>query len=182
MNGRYDATDELKNFLRIVSGIAPTKESVPHMSNIDIYGESVPLRGEAGGDHIAYLDFKRDCDLAARSKEARTHGRNDVADTLENNYERAGILLADVSGHNMTDAAVAVALHSVFLAGVEYELDRHGEVTTDLFEKINEVLYRVLSGNKFLTMIYGEIAENGDSDSSLQHIRLRWYILTSTTE
>jgi serine phosphatase RsbU (regulator of sigma subunit) len=52
-------------------------------------------------------------------------------------------------------------LHQAFLTGVLYELDRHGEVTTSLFENLNTRFNRSLSVGKFVTLVYGEIDRTG---------------------
>ena len=57
--------------------------------------------------------------------------------------------------------ALAAMLHQSFLLGVYYELDRYGEITTRIFEHINMRFYRSTAVNKYFTMIYGEISENG---------------------
>jgi serine phosphatase RsbU (regulator of sigma subunit) len=80
---------------------------------------------------------------------------------LRQNRVRAGILIADVSGHRITDALMAAMLHQAFLLGVRYELSMFGEVTTGLFENINTRFVNSSSISKFITMIYGEICESG---------------------
>jgi serine phosphatase RsbU (regulator of sigma subunit) len=164
----YNPERELQNFLRIVGGMTPGAASMPRMENIDIYGGSVPLYADpsggtasGGGDHIIYVDFKNDFDLDARIRRAKSQGRDDVAAKLQGLGEKSGILLTDVSGHNMTDAALAGMLHAAFKVGMSYSLDTRGEVSTGLFERINSVFYDLLRGNKYLTMIYGEISEDG---------------------
>jgi serine phosphatase RsbU (regulator of sigma subunit) len=52
-------------------------------------------------------------------------------------------------------------LHQCFLLGVLYELDMFGEITTRLFEQINTRFFKTTSVNKYFTMIYGEISEEG---------------------
>ena len=52
-------------------------------------------------------------------------------------------------------------LHQSFLLGSVYELERSGEITTRLFENINTRFYKSSSVNKFVTLIYGEISEDG---------------------
>jgi serine phosphatase RsbU (regulator of sigma subunit) len=84
-----------------------------------------------------------------------------VADCLRLNRERAGVLIADVCGHRITDALVAAMLHQAFLLGVRYELDLHGEITTGIFENIKTRFYQSSSVNKYFTMLYGEISQSG---------------------
>ena len=92
---------------------------------------------------------------------AEREGSLEVAEQLRLLKDRAGILLADVSGHRMTDALLAAMLHQAFLLGVHYELDRYGEVTTRIFEHINTRFHRTTAVNKYFTMIYGEITTSG---------------------
>jgi serine phosphatase RsbU (regulator of sigma subunit) len=158
---REQLADELQNFQEIARYIKPSSGEVPELDGIEISGLSLPLKKVLGGDHIIYIDFKRRYDLARRVVRARSTGREEVARNLEQLRHRAGILLADVSGHRMTDALLAAMLHQAFLLGVYYELDRYGEITTRIFEHINMRFYRTTGVNKYFTMIYGEISEKG---------------------
>jgi serine phosphatase RsbU (regulator of sigma subunit) len=128
---------------------------------VEIYGFSLPLREIIGGDHILYIDFKRRYDLKARIAEAEAAGHDEVVKQLRRLEKRAGILVADVSGHRMTDALIAAMLHQAFLLGAYYELDAFGEITTRLFEHINTRFYQTTAFNKYFTMIYGEISAEG---------------------
>lgn len=153
--------DELKNFQEIAQVLKPSPGAIPQLPGVDIGGLSLPLREVVGGDHIIFIDFNRRYDLRRRIELARAEGRYDVADRLQECRRRAGILLADVSGHRVTDALIAAMLHQAFLVGVYYELDRFGEITTKLFEQINQRFYQSTGINKYLTMIYGEISDQG---------------------
>ncbi len=153
--------DELNNFEEIARYLNPSSGEIPDLPGVDIHGFSLPLRKAIGGDHIVYVDFKHRYDLAARSAEAEREGRREVARNLRKLDSRAGILVADVSGHRMTDALIAAMLHQAFLLGVSYELDMSGEVTTRLFEHLNTRFYRTTAINKYFTMIYGEISGSG---------------------
>ena len=143
--------DELANFQEIAANLA----------GIDISAVSLPLQGTAGGDHIIFIDFNRRYDLPERIEVALREGSEGVADRLRECRHRAGILLADVSGHRVTDALIAAMLHQAFLVGAYYELDRFGEITTKLFEHINQRFFATTKINKYLTMLYGEIWEQG---------------------
>ena len=56
-------TGELQNFEEIVKHIKPPSGEIPELEGIEIYGETIPLEGLIGGDHIIYVDFKRRYDL-----------------------------------------------------------------------------------------------------------------------
>ena len=153
--------DELRNFQDIAKILKPSPGGIPTLKGVEIGGVSMPLKERVGGDHVIYIDFNRRYDLARRIRQAEAEGRQEVAEKLRLCQHRAGILLADVSGHRMTDALIASMLHQAFLLGVYYELDRFGEITTKLFEHINQRFYRTTSVRKYLTMLYGEISEEG---------------------
>jgi serine phosphatase RsbU (regulator of sigma subunit) len=65
-----------------------------------------------------------------------------------------------VSGHRMTDALLAAMLHQAFLLGAIYELETHGRITRHLFENLNTRFYQSSGAHKFVSLIYGEIAED----------------------
>jgi hypothetical protein len=98
--------DELENFTEIVKILKPSAGERPRLDGIDVDAASLPLNGAMGGDQLIYLDFKYRFDLEGRIEKARAEGRDEIATQLEENKHRAGILLADVAGHRMTDAAV----------------------------------------------------------------------------
>lgn len=152
---------EIKNFEAIANRIKPSSGEIPELQGIEIYGETLPLNGIAGGDHIIYVDFRKRYDLEHRIEEAKHSNRFEIVDNLERNRHRSGILLADAAGHNITDALLAAMLHQAFLTGVQYELKDHGEVTGELFEILNTRFFNSSSLSKFVTLIYGEIHESG---------------------
>lgn len=152
---------EVRNFQNIAAHLVPSAGEIPRLPGIDIYGESMPLSGLIGGDHIVYVDFNKRYDLAARIRDAEAAGRLDIAANLAANRSQTGILLADVSGHRITDASLTAMLHQAFLVGVTYELELYGKITTKLFETINTRFYQSSAIGKYLTMIYGEISETG---------------------
>ena len=153
---------ELNNFQEIATHIKPLSGESPIINGIDIYGEVIPFNGVVGGDHIVYVDFNKRYDLDHRIREAEKSGRPDVVEKLYLNKRRTGVLVADVSGHNITDALLAAMLHQAFLTGVQYELLHNGEVTAELFEIINTRFFNSSSFSKFITLIYGEIWDNGN--------------------
>jgi serine phosphatase RsbU (regulator of sigma subunit) len=160
-SGPASCCPEIANFVEIVQRIRPPAQPAPHGS-IDVYGKSTFLNGAAGGDHIVYLDFDERYDIDRRIRQAREIGSGSVAAKLAEIRGRLGILVADVSGHKLTDALAAAMLHQAFLTGVLYELDRFGEVTTKLFENLNTRFHRSLSVAKYVTLIYGEISPDGE--------------------
>lgn len=151
---------ELRNFQEIARQIVPLPGEIPTLSGLDVYGDTFPLNGLVGGDHIIYLDFKKRFDLPARIRRATLDGRHDIVRSLESCRRKAGIALIDVSGHQATDALLAAMLHQAFLLGSIYELDMFGHITKRLLENINTRFYNSSSLNKFVTMIYGEISED----------------------
>lgn len=157
LSGLQDEMDNLRAILEVLYAV-PSDFS---LVNVDICGQCWPMAGAAGGDHLVFVDFKRRFDLDRRIQLAERAGRHDVARELAMNRDRIGVLLADVSGHQMTDALVAAMLHQAFLVGVLYELELFGEVTPKLFEALNTRFHESSSVNKYLTMVYGEIAEDG---------------------
>lgn len=152
---------EIRNLEEIARAIKPSSGEIPILPGIEIYGEALPLNGVAGGDHIIYVDFNKRYDLDHRIEDARVEKREDVAQNLKMIRHRAGILLADAAGHNITDAMLAAMLHQAFLTGVQYELKNHGEITPELFEILNTRFFNSSSLSKFITLIYGEIDTTG---------------------
>jgi serine phosphatase RsbU (regulator of sigma subunit) len=152
---------ELDNLQEIAKYTKPLPGEQPVLQGIDIYGDSMPLNGTAGGDHIVYLDFRKRYDLDARIRQARKERRGAVVEKLVSCKSMAGIAVVDVSGHQITDAMLAGMLHQAFLLGAIYELDTNGCITKRLFENLNTRFYNSSSVSKFLTMIYGEISEDG---------------------
>jgi len=154
--------NELRNFQDIARHIKPSSGEIPSIKGIDVYGEVIPYNGIVGGDHIIYVDFNKRYDLEHRIQTARSQNQSDLTEKLMLNKRRAGVLVADASGHNITDALLTSMLHQAFLTGVQYELKYHGEVTIGLFEVLNTRFFNSSSLNKFITTIYGEIWDNGD--------------------
>lgn len=165
--------------------IRPSPGEVPRLPEIDVAGITLPREGAMGGDHIIYIDFNHryDLDTLVRDKElwwTEEAQRPDLSPTeqagldtflarrraewrrrLESNRRKAGVLLADVRGHDISDAFVVGMLHQAFLTGVLYELEIFGEITPNLFEIINTRFFNSSSIGDFLTMIYGEISADG---------------------
>jgi serine phosphatase RsbU (regulator of sigma subunit) len=157
-----DEVNEILNFQKIAKNIKPGPGEIPEINGLDIYGETISLIGEVCGDHIIYVDFMKRFNLEERIKVAEQNGNTEVVNKLHQLKNKAGILLSDVSGHSITDHLLNAMLHQAFLVGASYELTNHGEITTDLFETINQRFHQSSSIDKFITMVYGEIQNNGD--------------------
>jgi serine phosphatase RsbU (regulator of sigma subunit) len=152
---------ELENFQDIARHIRPAPGEIPMLPGLDIYGETIPLNGVIGGDHIVYIDFNRRYDLDARIQQARGRGQRDIVAGLEACKHKAGIAILDVSGHQITDALLAAMMHQAFLLGVIYELDYTGNITERLFENLNQRFHKSSAVSKFITLLYGEIYQDG---------------------
>jgi serine phosphatase RsbU (regulator of sigma subunit) len=151
---------EFENFEEIARGIMPRSGSIPSLVGVEVYGETLPLNGIVGGDHLIYVDFNKRHDMEARIKVAEDAGRSDIVANLDHCRRTAGVALIDVSGHRATDAMLAAMFHQAFLLGVLYELDMSGHVTRRLFENLNQRFYRTSKVDKFITAVYGEISED----------------------
>lgn len=151
---------ELANFRSMMEFVNAIPDDVS-LANIDVFGQTFPLNGILGGDHLILVDFKRRYNLEARIENAHEHGLESIAQQLSRCREKVGILVADSAGHSMTDALLTAMLHQAFLTGVLYELETEGHVTAKLFEVLNTRFTQSSSVSKFLTMIYGEISEDG---------------------
>ena len=151
---------EFENFEEIARGVMPRPGSIPSLVGVEVYGETLPLNGIVGGDHLIYVDFNKRHDMEARIKLAEEAGRPDIAANLDRCRRTAGVALIDVSGHRATDAMLAAMFHQAFLIGVLYELEMFGHVTQRLFENLNQRFYRTSKVEKFITAVYGEISED----------------------
>lgn len=156
----HELQQEMENLRSIFEAVYayPTTFS---LQDVDIFGRSFPLHGMLGGDHLIFVDFARRYDLDRRVAGARAASRHDIAEHLEENRSKVGVMIADVSGHRITDTLLAAMLHQAFLVGVDYELGMSGHVTPRLFEIINTRFSQSSSVTKFITMIYGEIDARG---------------------
>jgi serine phosphatase RsbU (regulator of sigma subunit) len=152
---------ELERLRKELCALVPPAGDVPRIPGLDLAWDSRPLNGLIGGDRVTFVDFTRRFDLEARIEEALKADRSEIAEELRRNQHRAGILLADVSGHDVTDAMIGSMLHHAFLVGANYELDESGEITTQLFEHLKTRFYEATTINKFFTMIYGEFSDRG---------------------
>lgn len=175
----------LDELAKRVKHIKPLPGEVPKLNGIEIFGETLPKEGTIGGDHIIYINFNERYDIDARvsrieekwqkemhefsAEEQRSNPyiqkkkneKDEIINSLIDNKSRAGVLVADVKGHDRSGSFMAGMLHQSFLTGVLYELKNYGKITTKLFEKINTRFYNSSSIDDFFTMIYGEIFESG---------------------
>jgi serine phosphatase RsbU (regulator of sigma subunit) len=150
--------------------LRPTAGAIPRIPGIEIHGVTLPVNGVAGGDLLTYVDFEERFDLDARIRRALSQGREGMAQVLQKLKQTAGVLVADVAGHDFADAARAAMLHQAFHTGALYEMDLHGQITLRLFEQINtrfckSTTLRNLAADhdeaSYVTLIYGEISDTG---------------------
>lgn len=188
--GHCDDMESVKQFLDIlikrVKCINPSPGEIPELANIDIYGVSLPKNRAIGGDHMIYIDFSKRYDLDARIQKINEDWERDIegfsdeeiatnpfihkkeveknilVEKIKRNKAKAGVLVADVKGHDESAAFIAGMLHQAFLTGALYELTMLGNITTHLFEIINTRFYNSSGFDDFLTMLYGEISEDGN--------------------
>jgi hypothetical protein len=186
---RRGLEEELLNSGHISEAFHPQPGEIPILEGIDIYGDLVPKKKviipnvmtipATGGDHLIWMSFKQRYNLDRRIKraqEALAQGelwQQRIIDNLFLNYHRAGVLIADVTGHQQTDAHLNHILHQAFMVGANYEMKEKGEITTELLETINSRFFRTSAitiqpeGNstigkiKAITMIYIEVWEGG---------------------
>ena len=154
----------------LARSLLPEAGSIPRISNVDIYGTTIPLNGVAGGDLVSFVNFRERYDLDGRIARALAQGQVEVAVNIQRLKRKGGILVADVAGHAFSDAIRALLLHQLFYLGILYELDLYGEITTRLIEQINmrffksRTLHKLsadLAATTFVTLIYGEISNTG---------------------
>jgi len=167
--------NKIENELRsgaehLALSLIPEAGAIPRISNLDIYGMTIPLNGVMGGDLISFVNFRERYHLDARIARALAQGQEEIAHRLQRLKRKGGILLADVAGHEFTDAIRALILHQVFYLGALYELDLYGQITTRLIEQINMRFFKSRTLHKlapdvdstsFITLIYGEISYTG---------------------
>ncbi len=171
MDTRVNLEEELRSGAQYLSRrLRPVPGAIPHIQGIDIYGMSIPLNGIVGGDLITYVNFEDRFDLDARIQRAQLEGQGHIVTALRRLKRKGGIMVADVAGHEFTDAARALMLHQAFHTGTLYEMDLNGEITVRLFEQINtrflkSSTLRNLAADpdetSFITLIYGEISSTG---------------------
>jgi serine phosphatase RsbU (regulator of sigma subunit) len=160
-----DKLRELLHFQEIASLVLPRKEKFPKLNSIDYFARIEPYKGCVSGDHIIIVNFN-EYKLKEKIKDAEKRGLDDLAEQLKKNVDSFGILVADVSGHQLTDSLIVNYLHAAFKLGVSYELSFRGSITTGLFELLNTSLYNhfshpSVSNKPYITLMYGEIHNDG---------------------
>jgi serine phosphatase RsbU (regulator of sigma subunit) len=154
----------------LAQSLIPEAGAIPRIPNVDVHAISIPLNGISGGDLITFVNFRERYDLDGRIARALSQGQEEVAQSLQRLKRKGGILVADVAGHEFTDAIRALLLHQVFYLGTLYELDLYGQITTRLIEQINMRFFKSrtiqklapdLESTSFVTLIYGEISNSG---------------------
>ena len=148
---------ELENMSALLRNFEAPPSELPEVPWIDVYGEALPQNGMAGGDHVIYVDFKKRYKMDKLMREAPEA----LKAKLRASAGRAGIVVIDVEGHDHGAAFIASVFHQAFLLGVAYELRFFGEITTTLFDNINTRFFNSSGIHKTLTMVYGEITEQG---------------------
>lgn len=158
---RFDA--EVRNLLKIQSGLLPQAQGIPSLDGIDLYGDSMQMYGSVGGDHVFFVNFRDEqkYGLEFRIEQAKAEGNDALVRMLARNKKKIGVGIVDVAGHNITDAAMCGAVHVAFKLAMQYELDAFGEVTIKLFERLNTLMYFLTPPEKYFTMLYGEISSKG---------------------
>jgi serine phosphatase RsbU (regulator of sigma subunit) len=154
----------------LAQSLIPDAGAIPQIPNVDIYGITIPLNGIAGGDLVTYVNFRERYDLDVRISRAQAQGHNEIAHKLQKLRRKGAILVADVAGHEFTDAIRALILHQMFHTLALYEIDLNGEITARVVEQINtrffksRTLHKLAGGpdlTSFITLIYGEISHTG---------------------
>src|ERR1019366_4468041 len=126
-------------------------------------------------EHVQWLKSKPGYNsaVAAGYRRAKSSEQLRIAENLQELYTTAGVLLVDAQGHGIISAKIASTVHDTFHALMLSELDRNGETTPDLFEKINLRLAQSVTARNALgwdkddnsreiaTMLYGEIRPGG---------------------
>src|SRR5215471_12108148 len=85
------ARAELRNLLEINAPLAPQPGQFPQVNGIDIFGESLQLNGQLGGDHVIFIDFKKLYDMEERIRLAQAAGKESVSKRLQSTAKTAGI-------------------------------------------------------------------------------------------
>ncbi len=142
----------LRKSWRAHSKILPYSRSI-EFGDFDIYSWVV-FANSIGGDHRSFIEFDKRYDLEYLSRLYK--GENKVIDYKQ----RLGTFIADVSGHDFEDVLLVHNIHSSLFTAIPYELEINGEVSKNLFEKLNTRLFNSTSKAKFATAVYNEITRD----------------------
>jgi serine phosphatase RsbU (regulator of sigma subunit) len=162
---KKDLVNEVLHFQEISSLILPRTANFPILENIDYHAVVEPCKGCVGGDHLMIVNFE-EYNLSEKIEKARVTGDKTLESTLSKNKDKFGILLVDSSGHMITDHVTNTFIHSAFKTGIAYELKYKGEVTADIIEMLNTMVYNrnsldFLKEKPYATLLYGEINNDG---------------------
>ena len=184
---------ELRNLRDIAGMILPAPGTEPKLEGYDIYGRIESLTRGIGGDFISYvsphnynfldritesekkLKIIKQIYCSGCTRDSLAQKESEKLENLKKQKNIAGIFIADVAGHQATDIVLAGMADAAFHMAVDYELENNGTITTTLFERLNDQVYRQRqcqqnstieisakkSSSKFITGLYGEIAKDG---------------------
>jgi serine phosphatase RsbU (regulator of sigma subunit) len=125
--------------------------------------------------HVRWLESRPNyaVSMATEYRKAKCSEQIGIAESLQQLYAIAGVLLVDAEGHGIISAKIASTVHDTFHAFMLSELDRHGATTPEFFEQINLRLAQSVTARNALgrspddgkreiaTMLYGEIHPDG---------------------
>lgn len=162
---KEDLVAELLHYQQLAALTLPSKEKLPHLPNIDYFAAVEPYKGCVGGDYLAVINFS-EYNLAERIKDAEAAGDPELGRRLSKSLDTFCIVVADVSGHMLTDGMMAFYLDSGLRTGIGYEFLMHGEITEGLMERLNTRHYNLvdrsfLDRKPYITLLIGEVHNDG---------------------
>ena len=159
---RYNIDARIARALKLSKEyLEPVPKGQTPRNSVDAHVEW--LQSEPGYTDAVAAEYRR----AKRSEQLR------IAEVLQELYTTAGVLLVDAQGHGIISAKIASTVHDTFHAFMLAELDRSGQTTPDMFEKINLRLAESVTARNALgrdtdensreiaTMLYGEVRPSG---------------------
>jgi serine phosphatase RsbU (regulator of sigma subunit) len=158
---RYNIDARIARALRLSKDyLEPLPKGVPPRNEVDV--------------HVQWLKTKPGytAAVAAEYRRAKSSEQLRVAESLQDLFTTAGVLVVDAEGHDIIAAKIASTVHDTFHAFMLAELDQSGKTTTGLFERLNLRLARSVtarnalgrtdnSSREIATMLYGEIRPDG---------------------
>lgn len=162
---REKMLDRLRRYQDLASLAYQTPRNWPKLPGVDYFVGMQPREGKVGGDNIVIVNFQH-YNLEELIKRAHKSGNAQLEAALKGNRDKFGILVADATGHTISDAVVINSLDLGFRLGVGYELANKGEVTAELFERLNDEWYdrthrASISHPPLITLLYGEVNNDG---------------------